>query len=157
MYIYTYFVYTHAPACIHKPKPSIYTQHAFCNFSSGQLLRFWSTMAGTGVIYSLMTGPKSLKICSKTAMKGRGLPPSRIHHSGRNMLPTLCWTSTTTFTDQSKPRPRNLILRNQRSGLTQMTFRSAGWTWGNVYCPMDVAVLDSNNPLCHQQTEHGLW
>ena len=28
MYIYTYFVYTHAPACIHKPKPSIYTQHA---------------------------------------------------------------------------------------------------------------------------------
>ena len=27
------------------------------------------------------------KVCSKTAMKGRGSPPSRIHHSRRNMLP----------------------------------------------------------------------
>ena len=76
-----------------------------------------------------MTGPKSLEICSKTAMKGRGSPPSRIHHSRRNILPTLCWASTTTFTDQSKPRPRKQSTRHLRSGLTQVTFRSARWSW----------------------------
>ena len=76
-----------------------------------------------------MTGPKSLEICSKTAMKWRGSPPSRIHHSRRNILPTLCWASATTFTDQSKPWPRKQSTRHLRSGLTQVTFRSARWSW----------------------------